>query len=202
MRIAALVLMFGVLLFVFGGCSNTENQKQSTQPPVGQVTESTQKIVEKEQVSKEKPVVDIPAILKQKNEDVNKTLGKPKSKEIKGQDKVIETYSLTGYDIDITYFMGTPSSIDITPLKKYKFIKNNAYTSDEVPDDIKRLLKELGFNGLTPSGSTPMQSLFLYTDFSTLREYEIRVNSKDWRAVDEGKESEVDWVYVKLTKTR
>jgi len=139
----------------------------------------------------EQPIIDIPKILKQDYSGIVQFLGKPLKIEDKDADTKILTYKLSDFDVDIKLFMNNPVTLDITPKKEYKF-----------PDGVMELLSELGLKNVDAIGATSMQKLFTYINYGTpTREYEIRVSSKDWRAVDDGKGSTVNFVYVKLIKT-
>ncbi|MBW2672129.1 MAG: phage holin family protein [Deltaproteobacteria bacterium] len=153
--------------------------------------------------SEQKP--NIPELLQQDYEGIVRLLGEPTTEKAEKADERLVKYTLPGFELEITLFMDKPISIEVSPLKEYKFRDIAGYAISDVPDDVLQLLQDLGFSkdSVTGKSATPAQRLFSYVDYgSPLREYEIRVNSEDWRAVSKGKASKVSWVYIKLIKTK
>ncbi|OAT81108.1 hypothetical protein [Desulfotomaculum copahuensis] len=155
-------------------------------------------------VQKERPP-NVPELLQKDYKGIVQLLGRPTAEKTESADKKLIKYTLPGFELEITLFMDKPISMDITPLKEYKFQDSNGYSASDMPDDVIQLLYDLGFNkdSVIGNSATPTQRLFSYVDYgSPLREYEIRVNSEDWKAVSEGRASKVSWVYIKLIKTK
>jgi len=180
------------------------NQVVVEQPKPGKTTEeaTTDKTAQSEQKDKG---INIPELLSQDYKGIVQILGKPAEEKTAKSDERIVKYALPAFELEIKLFLDKPISIDITPLKEYKFASSTGYAITDVPDDIMQLLQDMGFSkaSVTGEGDTPETRLFSYVDYgSPLREYEIRVNSEDWRAVNEGKTSKVSWVYIKLIKTK
>jgi len=184
--------------------SVNNSQEVGQHPTLDKMLEKTATDKPTTNEQKEK-ALSIPELLRKDFKGIVQLLGKPTAEKTEGQDKKLVKYTLPGFELEISLFMDRPISMDITPLKEYKFINSTGYATSDVPDDVMQLLYDLGFSkgSVTGQGDTPSQRLFSYVDYgSPLKEYEIRVNSENWRAVSEGKASKVSWVYIKLIKTK
>jgi len=177
----------------------------STEPANNQVTTKEVTADKPAQSEQKDKGINIPELLGQDYKGIVQALGKPAEEKTAKSDERIVKYALPAFELEIKLFLDKPISMDITPLKEYKFASSTGDAISDEPDGVMQLLQDLGFSkaSVTGEGGTPATRLFAYVDYgSPLREYEISVNSEDWRAVDEGKTSKVSWVYVKLTKTR
>jgi len=202
--VALLGMIFIFVIFGLIGCG--EKREKETYPEIQeQVMKKSTETNKPSIIEQKNKELNIPKLLQQDHKGIIQFLGKPTGDEIKNSDVRILKYTLAGFELEIRLFMDTPVSMDITPLEDYSFTNSAGYAISDVPDDVMRLLRDLGFDegSVTGGGDSPAQRLFLYMDYGTpLREYEIRVNNDDWRAVNEGKTSNVSWVYVKLINTK
>ncbi|SFH21129.1 hypothetical protein SAMN05660649_04260 [Desulfotomaculum arcticum] len=201
-----LLLTAAILMLIVSGCGKVQNTDKNAESNSTNDTEVSSNVESNVNTPKSEPqidlVFDVPEILNKNYNDIVSLLGKPSRQENKDSDTVVLVYQTPEFDIEITLFMDLPASVDITPKEDYVYGPSDEYALKEVPDDVMKLLTELGLEGVDGAEGTSAQRLFKYFDYgSPLREYDVMVNCDDWRTVDEGKTSKVSFVYIKLVKT-
>lgn len=201
-----LLFAAAILMLIVSGCGKAQDTDKNAESNSTNDTEVSSNVESNVNTSKSEPQIDVafdvPAILDKNCNDIVSLLGKPSKQENKDSDTVIMFYQTPKFDVEISLFMDHPASVDITPKENYTYGPSDEYAQKEVPDDVMKLLTELGLEGVGSADGTSAQRLFKYFDYgSPLREYDVMVNCEDWRTVDEGKTSKVSFVYIKLVKT-
>lgn len=200
-----LIVITMLVMVIFTGCGNAGYTKTEEGNQILPGTVENEQVASQTEQTKSIPVINMPEILEQDYAGVVKILGNPVKEEYEDTDTKFINYSLKEKDleIEIKFFMDTPITISVTPLKEYKFTNDSGYSITEVPDDVMKLLADLGFNSPTGKNSSLAMRIFSYVDYgSPLREYAIQVSPEDWQAVDRGKMSKVRQVNIRLIDTR
>lgn len=174
------VIVVAGLLMSSAGCGGSSQPNASTDnksnPP-----QQTQEVV--------KPKIDLAAIIGLTYDQVVNKLGKPAAEETSNK-YITPKWKLNGFEIEVAFDKNSKNfyAVTVTPIEKYIFSDNKS------KDQSERLLKELNISAKFDRYSSA-KNIFIYDHNSA--QYEVAVFAKDLKAVNEGKDSEINYVYIK-----
>lgn len=174
------VIAVAGLLITSVGCGGSSPPNSSADNK-SSLPQQTQEVI--------KPKIDLAVIIGLTYDQAVNKLGKPAAEETSNK-YITPKWKFNGFEVEIAFDKSSKNfyAVTATPTEKYIFSDNKS------KDQSERLLKELNISAKFDRYSSA-ENIFVYEHNS--RQYKVNVFAKDWRAVDEGKDSEVSYVYIK-----